>query len=134
MYNTIFTDTSQPGKKNESQISRQSSTDMLIRDYLRDHPLEEEFTLDKRMSSIHSVVSTQSNTEVRTIQDNASVYNVSQLASRTNNQSRERILTNQESRQLRENRNSSLGRLVSVPSLGFADKVERINLVSTLPH
>ena len=107
---------------------------MLIKDYLRDHPLDEDFTLDKRMSSIHSVVSTQSNTEVRTIQDNASVYNVSQLASRTNNQSRERILTNQESRQLRENRNSSLGRLVSVPSLGFADKVERINLVSTMPH
>ena len=78
MYNAIFTETETSERKYaSSKLSRQSSADMLIRGFLRDHPLEEDFNLDKKLTSIHSVVSTQSDTDMRTIQDNRSVYNAS---------------------------------------------------------
>ena len=133
MYSVIFTETQDPERQHASMISRQSSTDVLIRDYLRDLPLDDGVTPDKRISSIQSVVSTQSDTDMRTNHEIRSMYNASHLAGRTNNQSREMILTNEEASNLKANRNASLSKLTSIPPLGLADMVQKANLASNLP-
>ena len=59
--------------------------------------------------------------------------NASHLAGRTNNQSREMILTIEEASNLKANRNASLSKLTSIPPLGLADMVKKPNLASNLP-